>query len=108
MSRQHSPRSRRTAPEPAALDRPRALAGTSGHRRVPADARSLTATLAMTLLAPLAVAVVAYPLTALAALLTLAALAAVARAAARRVAGRQASLAVPGLGLRLDVGLAER
>jgi hypothetical protein len=108
MSRQHSRRHRRTDTESAARQEARVLTGHPGPRRVAGSGRSPLAILATSLFAPLAVASVVAPLTTLAALLALAAVATVARTVARRVAGRHASLAVPGTGLRLDVALAER
>ncbi len=101
-------RSRRTDTEPTALDADNPRTGHPGARRVPADNRSLFATLSMVLLGPLAVAAVSAPLATLAALVVLAALGALVRRTARRVAGRHTSLAVPGLGLRVDVAVAER
>lgn len=103
MTRTRSPRTRSTARQPDVLD-----ASHPGARRVPAANRSLSAALSMTLLAPLAVFVVAYPLAASAALVALTALAALGRRTARRHAGRRASIAVPGFDLRVEVTLAER
>lgn len=75
-------------------------------RRVPADGRSLLAAFALATVVPLALVVVSYPAAALGGAVGLLTVAGAARVAADRLEGRRATVALPGTGLSVEVGVA--
>jgi len=77
-----------------------------GRRRVPADGRSLLAAFALVAVVPPALVVVSYPAAALGGAVGLLTVAGAARGAADRLDGRRATVALPGIGLSVEVGVA--